>query len=214
MNYLYNILDKDLKVKDTFDVKHWEKEIYGKKDKYFRVKPLPESVEAFFVFNDKKLNLKKYLYQHHQDKIFEEGEYSILTHELKYLPNNVLQLMPMRLRNFGKYFVGKEINPGALGNKANSMNLMTFGAKSQTRSKNARSGKNTTSVLKNKSTLIMSSSFMNHYKTQEEIKMHKGLYERIYKSLEDLNYRTLSHYFLMEDQFKDKFLDDKKKKKI
>jgi len=211
MNYLYNILDKDLKVKDTFDVKHWEKEIYGKKDKYFRVKPLPESVEAFFVFNDKKLNLKKYLYQHHQDKIFEEGEYSILTHELKYLPNNVLQLMPMRLRNFGKYFVGKEINPGALGNKANSMNLMTFGAKSQTRSKNARSGKNTTSVLKNKSTLIMSSSFMNHYKTQEEIKMHKGLYERIYKSLEDLNYRTLSHYFLMEDQFKDKFLDDKKK---
>ena len=211
MNYLYNILDKDLKVKDTFDVKHWEKEIYGRKDKYFKVKPLPESVEAFFVFNDKKLNLKKYLYQYHKDKIFEEDEYSILTHELKYLPNNVLQLMPMRLRNFGKYFVGKDINPGALGNKANSMNLMTFGAKSQTRSKNARSGKNATSVLKNKSTLIMSSSFMNHYKTQEEIKMHKGLYERIYKSLEELNYRTLSHYFLIEDQFKDKFLDDKKK---
>ena len=58
MNYLYNILGKDLKVKDTFDVKHWEKEIYGRKDKYFKVKPLPESVEAFFVFNDKKLNLK------------------------------------------------------------------------------------------------------------------------------------------------------------
>lgn len=140
MNYLYNILDKDLKVKDTFDVKHWEKEIYGRKDKYFKVKPLPESVEAFFVFNDKKLNLKKYLYQYHKDKIFEEDEYSILTHELKYLPNNVLQIMPIRIRNFGKYFVGKEINPGALGNKANSMNLMTFGAKSQTRSKNARSG--------------------------------------------------------------------------
>ena len=211
MNYLYNILDKDLKVKDTFDVKHWEKEIYGRKDKYFKVKPLPESVEAFFVFNDKKLNLKKYLYQYHKDKIFEEDEYSILTHELKYLPNNVLQIMPVRIRNFGKYFVGKEINPGALGNKANSMNLMTFGAKSQTRSKNARSGKNSTSILKNKSSLIMSSSFANHYKTQEEIKMHKGLYERIYKSLDELNYRTLSHYFLIEDQFKDKFLDAKKK---
>lgn len=58
----------------------------------------------------------------------------------------------------------------------------------------------------------MSSSFANHYKTQEEIKMHKGLYERIYKSLDELNYRTLSHYFLIEDQFKDKFLDAKKRR--
>ena len=211
MNYLYNILDKDLKVKDTFDVKHWEKEIYGKKDKFFKVKPLPESVEAFFVFNDKKLNLKKYVYKYHQDKIFEEDEFSVLTHNLKYLPNNVLQLLPMRLRNFGKFFIGKDINPGTLGNKANSMNLMSFGTKNQKRSTNARSGKNASSVLKNKSSLIMSSCFMNHYKTQEEIKMHKGLFERIYKSLDELNYRTLSHYFLIEEQFIDKFLDDKKR---
>ena len=211
MNYLYNILDKDLKVKDTFDVKHWEKEIYGRKDKYFRIKPLPESVEAFFVFNDKKLNLKKYVYEYHKDKIFEDDEYSVLTHNLKYLPNNVLQLLPMRLRNFGKSIIGKDITVGALGNNINSMNLMKFGAKSQTCSTNPRSGKNASSVLKNKSNLVMSSSFMNHYKTQEEIKMNKGLFERIYKSIDELNYRTLSHYFLIEEQFKDQFLDAKKK---
>ena len=211
MNYLYNILDKDLKVKDTFDVKHWEKEIYGRKDKFFKVKPLPESVEAFFVFNDKKLNLKKYVYEYHKDKIFEDDEYSVLTHNLKYLPNNVLQLLPIRLRNYGKYFIGKDISVGVLGNNANSMNLMKFGAKSQTRSTNSRSGKNASSVLRNKSNLIISSSFMNHYKTQEEIKMNKGLFERIYKSIDELNYRTLSHYFLQEEQFKDQFLDTKKK---
>ena len=211
MNYLYNILDKDLKVKDTFDVKHWEKEIYGRKDKYFKVKPLPESVEAFFVFNDKKLNLKKYVYEYHKDKIFEDNEYSVLTHNLKYLPNNVLQLLPTRLRNFGKYSIGKDISLGALGNNANSMNLMKFGAKSQIRSTNSRSGKNASSMLKNKSNLIISSSFMNHYKTQEEIKMNKGLFERIYKNIDELNYRTLSHYFLQEEQFKDQFLDTKKK---
>ena len=211
LNYLYNILDKDLKVKDNFDVKHWEKEIYGRKDKYFKTKPLPESVEAFFVFNDKKLKLKKYSYIYHKDKIIEDNEFSILTNNLKYLPNNVLQILPMRLRNFGKYFIGKEISAGTLGNKTNSMNLMTFGAKSQTLKLNSRSGKNTSTVLKNKSNLIISSSFMNHYKTQEEIKMNKGLFERIFKRIDELNYRTLSHYFLNEDELSDKFLDQKKK---
>ena len=211
MNYLYNILDKDLKVKDTFNVKHWEKEVYGRKDRFFKSKPLPESVEAFFVFNDKKLNLKKYSYIYHKDKIIDEKDFSILTNNLKYLPNNVLQLLPMRLRNFGKYFIGKEISAGTLGNKTNSMNLMSFGSKMQNLKSNSRSGKNTSSVLKNKSTLAISSSYMNHYKTQEEIKMNKGLFERIFKKIDELNYRTLSHYFLNEEELIDKFLDDKKK---
>ena len=211
MNYLYNILDKDLKVKDNFDVRHWEKEVYGRKDKYFHKRVLPESIEAFFVFNDKSLELKKYVYTYHKDKIFEENEYSVLTNNLKYLPNNVLQLLPMRLRNFGKYFIGKEVSAGALGNKANSMNLMKFGTKVQARNTNSRSGKTTSTSLKNKSTLIISSSFMNHYRTQEEIKMHKGLFERIYKKIDELNYRTLSHYFLNEEQLNEKFLDIKKK---
>ena len=211
MNYLYNILDKDLKVRDNFDVKHWEKEIYGKKEKYFKLKPLPESVEAYFVFNDKKLNLKKYVYTYHKDKIFEENEFSVLTNNLKYLPNNVLQLLPMRLRNFGKFFVGKEISSGSLGNKTNSMSLMTFGTKKQTRSTNTRSGKTTSCILKNKSNLIISSSFMNHNKAQEEIKMHRGLYERIYKRIDELNYRAISHYFINEEELNDKYIDMKKK---
>ena len=211
LNYLYNILDKDLKVKDNFDVKHWEKEIYGRKDKYFKIRALPESVEAFFVFNDKKLNLKKYSYIYHKDKIIEDNEFSILTNNLKYLPNNVLQLLPMRLRSFGKFFIGKEISAGTLGNKTNLMNLMTFGTKNQALKTNSRSGKNTTTVLKNKSNLIISSSFTNHYKTQEEIKLNKGFYERIFKKLDEINYRTLSHYFLNEDELYDKFLDQKKK---
>ena len=211
MNYLYNILDKDLKVKDTFNVKHWEKQIFGKKDKFFKNKELPEIIEPLFVFNSKKLNLKKYLYMYHKDKIFEEDDFSTLTHNLKFLPNNVLQLMPLRLRNIGKYFAGKEIALGALGNKASSGTLMTFGKKSQIKSGNSRSGKNTTNTMKNKSNLIISSSFMNHNRAQEEIKLNRGLFEKIYKNIDTLNYRTLEHYFLNEERLKNKFYDDKKK---
>ena len=79
------------------------------------MKKLPEIIEPLFVFNDKKLRLKKYIYMHHQDKIFNENDFSIITHNLKFLPNNVLQLMPLKLRNYGKYFAGKEINSGTLG---------------------------------------------------------------------------------------------------
>ena len=211
MNYLYNILDKDLKVKDTFNVKHWEKEILGRKEKYIKVKELPEIIEPLFVFNDKKLNLKKYLYMYHKDKIFRDQDFSILTHNLKFLPNNVLQLMPVRLRNFGKYAAGKEINLGTLGNKAISGTIMSFGKKSHIMACNSRSGKNATTSLKNKSNLIMSSSFFNHNRAQEEIKMNRGLFERIYKNIDTLNYRTLEHYFLKEEKYKDKFYDDKRR---
>ena len=211
MNYLYNILDKDLKVKDNFIMKHWEKEILGKKDKYFKQKELPEIIEPVFVFNDKKLNIKKYKYMYHKDKIFEEDDFSILTHNLKFLPNNVLQLMPIRLRNYGKYSAGKEVTLGALGNRASSGTIMKFGKKDQVRSGNSRSGKNTTNILKNKSNLILSSSFMNHNRAQEEIKLNRGLFERIYKNIDTLNYRTLEHYFLNEEKLIDRFYDDKTK---
>ena len=65
---------------------HWENEIFGKKQKCFKKKPLPENREAFFVFNDKKLNLQKYLYMHHEDMKFQENDLSYLTHNLKYFP--------------------------------------------------------------------------------------------------------------------------------
>ena len=37
LNYLYNIYDKDLKVKDNFKIDHWEKEILGNKEKSFTI---------------------------------------------------------------------------------------------------------------------------------------------------------------------------------
>jgi len=211
MNYLYNILDKDLKVKDNFYVKHWEKEIFGKKNKYFKTKELPEIIEPLFVFNDKKLNLKKYLYMYHKDKIIKDEDFSILTHNLKFLPNNVLQLMPLRIRDYGKYASGKDIKLGTLGNKTLSGTMMSFGKKNQTTGGNTRSGKNASTLLKNKSNLILSSSFMNHNRAQEEIKLNRGLFERIHKYVDTLNYRTLEHYFLNEERLKGKFYDDKRR---
>ena len=38
MNYLYNIIDIDLKVKDNFNVNDWNDEIYGIKKKKIKKK--------------------------------------------------------------------------------------------------------------------------------------------------------------------------------
>ena len=109
LNYLYNISDKDLKVKDAFKVDRWSDEILGIKKQYIKKKPLPESTLAFFVFNDKKLNLKRYKYFYHKDLEYKDDECSYLTHHLKYLPRVILEMMPLRIRDFGKFAVGKEI---------------------------------------------------------------------------------------------------------
>ena len=210
MNYLYNILDKDLKVKDTFKVDHWVNEILGKKEKYIKKKPLPESVEAFFVFNDKKLNLKKYKYLYHKDFEFSENECAYLTHNLKYLPRSVLETMPLRLRNFGKHSVGIKIKTGTLGEKPNSMNIANAN-KSQVLSTNTRSGKTFSTNLKNKSSILMSSAFSNHYKTQEQIRYKKGLHEKVYRKIDEFNYNTLANYFTEEQKLYNKFIDENKK---
>ena len=210
MNYLYNIIDKDLKVKDTFRVGHWANQILGKKDKFFKKKPLPESVEAFFVFNDKKLNLKKYKYLHHKDFEYSEQECAYLTHNLKYLPKSILETMPKRLRDFGKFASGKEINLGTLGIHPDGMNI-TNNIKSQNIKTDTRSGKTYSTNIKNKSNLISSSAFIDHNKTLEQIRYKKGLHEKIYKKVDELNYRTLSSYFTEENKIYAQFIDEKKK---
>ena len=210
LNYLYNIADKDLKVKDNFNIDHWEKEILGNKEKTFRKKPLPESNEAFFVFNDKKLHLKKYTYMHLKDIEYDIKDISFLTHNLKYLPLNVLEIIPLRLRNFGKFAVGKEINPGTMGTKPTSMEPDSFKTLNKT-----RSGKSGTTIKpRNETNIITSSSYTNHRKYQEEIMFKKNIYERIYKKLDEFNYKTLSHYFLIEDNLYYQLVDAKRKEEL
>ena len=212
LNYLFNISDKDLKVKDSFNVDHWCNEILGNKKKFIKKKPLPESVEAFFVFNDKKLNLKRYKYFYHKDFEYKDEECSYLTHHLKYLPRCILETMPLRIRDFGKFAVGKEIKLGALGNKSTLLSEDQKNKnKSHIKSFDTRSGKTLTNNLRNKSSLMMSSSFSNHYKTQEEIKFKKNLFERAYKKIDELNYRTLSNFFIEEDKFFSKLIDEKRR---
>ena len=45
----------------------------------------------------------------------DQNEYAVLTNNLKYLPVNVLEITPLRIRDFGRYYVGKGIGLGALG---------------------------------------------------------------------------------------------------
>ena len=213
MNYLYNILDKDLKVKDTFRVDHWANEILGKKEKYLKKKPLPESKEAFFVFNDKKLNLLKYKYSYHKDFEFKDDEVEIIKNKLKYLPRSVLETMPSRLRNFGKFTVEKEVKSKILGYKPNSMNIVNMN-KNQVISTNTRSGKTFSTNLKNKSTLITGSSFINQKKNtfNEEVKSKKLLNDKVYKKINEFNYNTLASYFTEEEKLYSTFIEEEKKK--
>jgi len=210
LNYLYNISDKDLKVKDAFKVDRWSDEILGIKKQYIKKKPLPESTKAFFVFNDKKLNLKRYKYFYHKDFEYKDEECSYLTHHLKFLPRTILETMPVRIRNFGKFAVGKEVKLGPLGNTSTILSNEFIQNKSQIKSFDPRSGKAFASSLRNKSTIVTNASFANHYKTQEEIKYRRNLFERGYKKIDELNYRTLSIYFTEEDKFFSKLLDEKR----
>ena len=210
LNYLYNISDKDLKVKDAFKVDRWSDEILGIKKQYIKKKPLPESTKAFFVFNDKKLNLKRYKYFHHKDLEYKDEECSYLTHHLKYLPRVILETMPVRIRNFGKFADGKVIKLGPLGNTSTILSNEFIQNKSQIKSFDPRSGKAFASSLRNKSTIVTNASFANHYKVQEEVKYRRNLYERGYRKIDELNYRTLSTYFAEENKFFAKLLDEKR----
>ena len=215
MNYLYNIHDKDLKVKDNFKIDHWVEEILAKKDINIINTVVPKRSEAFFVFNDRKLKLKKYKYINYNDKIFSKNDLSYLTIKLKYLPLNVLSLISKRLRDFGKYTMKKDINQGVLSFRPDSAFLCTIATNNkQLNYNNCRSGRTTSSKLKSKGTLIMSSAFTDNYLMQDEIRYKRSALERMYKKIDEFNYLTLSHYFLQEDKLYYKFIDSKKKEDI
>ena len=209
MNYLYNIHDKDLKVKDNFKIDHWEDEILGNNNKIIKLKPLPKRKDAFFVFNDEKLKLKKYKYLNYDDDKFNENELTYLTIKLKYLPLSVLSLIPKRLRDFGKYTFKKDTNQCALSFRPDSALLSTRiigNPKSFYNSRNTR-----TTKIKNKGTIITNSDFTDNFVLQDEIRFKKNTFERMYKKIDEFNYLTLSHYFLQEEELYYKFFDAKKK---
>jgi hypothetical protein len=219
MNYLYNIHDKDLKVKDNFIINHWEDEVLGKKEKLIKIKPLPERLEAFYVFNDKKLKLKKYKYMYYNDEERDnenENDLSYVTLNLKYLPLNVLALTSKRQRDFGKFAMKKEINQGALSFRPDTMFLSTTAATNyqQLNYTKTRCGKTTSNQIRSKGVLMMSSAFAENDIIQDEIKYKRNACERIYKKLDEFNYLTLSHYFLNETKLYYLFIDAKKQKEM
>ena len=211
MNYLYNILDTDLKVKDNFKIDHWENDILGeKKEKIIKV--IPNRLEAFFVFNDKKLKLKKYKYMKYDDYQYDEKDILKLTHQLKYLPLNILALIPERLRDFGKYLSGKEINQGPLNSKPDSQFLSTITTNNQQLKYKSRSGKTSTYKIRSKGSLIMSSDYCANNQIKDEILSKKILFKVIKNKIDKFNYLTLSHYFLEEKKLFFKFIDPSKLK--
>ncbi len=203
MNYMNNIIDKDLKVKDKFKIDHWKGEVLGSQIKYINKKQLPESTEAFFFFNDKKLNLKKYKYEKLKHFDYLDDECAYLTHSLKNLPIQILEIMPPRMRDYGRFAVGKEIDLGTLSSKGHSTRVIS-------KSLNFDSTK-VNSTSRSKSSLIVGSAFSNYHKIQEEIKYKKGFYEKIYRKIDDFNYKTLSYYFIDDEILYFKLTDEKRR---
>ena len=242
MNYLFNIMDIDLKVKDNFKVNRWKDEVYGIKPRFFSVQKLPYRTDAFFVFNDKILNLLKYKYIYYTDYRFKKKELSYLTMKLKYLPLNVIVLMPKRLRNFGKFANKQNLNmfnlnefssynpynrsivrsqTSALNFYPNSALVSTIGynnnqAEESRSVRSVRSVSRMTYSRKNtsKGDLNMSSAYSKNYMVQKQISFKKDYLEKMYKKMNDFNYLTLSHYFLNEENLKYKIMDSKRKEDI
>ena len=201
MNYLYNIKDKDIKVKDSFKIDTWKNDVLGPDKRCIKLKPLPESMEAVYVFNDKRLNLKKYRYVQNRKYEFTDEECAYLTHNLTNLPINILEITPLRMRDFGRYAVGKEVKVGTLA--SSSMISKTLSSTGTTRASTL-----TSSNTKGKSSLNFGSTFSTSHKALDESKYKKGIFEKIFRKLDDFNYKTLSHYFLEEETLYFKLADD------
>ena len=200
MNYLNNIKDKDLKVKDNFPIDHWKDDILGMENPQIERKPIPEYREGEFVFNKIDLKLKKYKYFKYKNYVFTNEECAELSHNLKNLPINVLEIMPPRIRNFGIYAVGKEVQLGVLESKA----LPKLDTSASTKLTNKAPD---TSLQKTKTNLTAGSAFTDLELLQFERKYKKGLYEKIYRKVSNFNYRTLSHYFLDDETIYYKLAD-------
>ena len=196
MNYLYNIKQHDVKVKDTFNIGYWKPDILGHEQNTIPNKQLPESSDAIYVFNDKKLNLKQYRYITYKQHEFKENEIAYLTNNLKNFPLNVLSLMPPRLRNYGSYAVGKEIN---LGNLQTSTLMHNSSSTSKVNhSTNKGKSSYTHSTIVN----------LPPPKGSDESKYRKGLHEKVFRLVGDFNYKTLHNYFLEEERLYGKIMDD------
>ena len=243
MNYLHNIMDIDLKVKDNFKVNHWREEILNLKQRRIPLKRLPIRNEAFYVFNNDKLNLKKYTYIYYTDYRFKEKELTYLTTKLKYLPLNIIVLMPKRLRNFGKYASKPNFNMLTLNNHINitpsyetfekmhqsplnfypnaaliSTMPFSYNPSEDAKSVSKYSRNNTHTNLSRKATnrgsLTMSSAFSRNNVIQKEISFKRDVFDKLIKKFSHFNYLTLSHYVLDEDKLNFKFFDSKRKEDI
>ena len=236
MNYLYNIMDIDLKVKDNFRIYHWSDEIQGKKVKFIELKKLPMRTDAFFVFNDKYLKLKKYKYIYYTDYKYKKNELTYLSTKLKYLPLNVIVLMPKRLRNFSKYSLKQTPNLLALKDHINIyqksqtfensiQNPLNFYPNSALVSsigytnnppelKRVNTKYSTVQKNTSKGNLTMSSAFSKNYVIQKEISFIKDIFDKISKKIEHFNYLTLSHYFLREEDLKFKLMETKRQEDL
>ena len=241
MNYLYNIIDIDLKVKDNFNVNDWNDEIYGIKKKKIKKKVLNRK-DAFFVFNaindeKLKLNLQKYKYIYYTDYKFKKKELTYLTTKLKYLPLNVIVLMPKRLINFGKYAskqnmnlltlnehinisqknqTFEKMNQNPLNFYPNSALIISIPTSNNQNSELQRTNTKFSLLRKNtsKGNLSMSSAFIKNNIVQKEISFKKDIFDRIYKKIDDFNYLTLSHYFLREEELLFKLMDSKRQEEV
>ena len=242
MNYLHNIIDIDLCVKDNFKVNHWRDEVLNLRKNLIPLKHLPLRTDAFYVFNDKDLNLKKYRYIYYTDYKFKKSELTYLTTKLKYLPLNVLVLMPKKLRNFGKYSSKQNANSNMLKindhieiitkvpsfekSHQNPLNfypnsaLVSSMGYNNNASEDVKSVRSVSKMSKftrkntSKGSLAMSSAFTKNNVVQKEISFKKDIFDKIYKKMDKFNYMTLSHYFLNEEKLMSKFMDSKRQEEL
>ena len=178
MNYLYNIKDKDLKVKDNFKIGAWKSDVLGKEQRVIPLKPLPESSEAVFVFNDKSLNLKKYRYFQNKPYKYDDDECAYLTHNLTNLPISILRIMPPRMRDFGRFAVGKEVRLGTLAKTSTMSKTSSTMTTASTAKSSAMMSMSNIKSKASKSTLGTGSALTNSHKMQDETKYRRGIYEK------------------------------------
>ena len=115
----------------------------------------------------------------------------------------LLENMLMRMRDFGKFAIGKEINMETLSSKGTSSSIIT--------KSNISKSKTITKSNRSKSILILENGFVNDHRVTNGLKYKKGFYEKIYKKIDEFNYKILSNYFDNDESLYYKLTDEKRR---
>lgn len=189
--YLFNLIDRDVKVLDKFDVRTDVNEILGEKEEEKQIKVI-NTKDPYVVFNPNTVNIMKYQYVDYKEYSLEDENIFILDHSLKDLNIKALEILPINdFRN--KKINGTTLNRSSIKSTSNDIK----------RSKTMSISINTTSKFQASSyrnSTLLDSNLMSTRKSINESARLMGYGDKPLKIIDSVDFNKFSQYFLNEEE--------------